>query len=112
MVVDVGRAGNVFSREQLYDFLEELRRNPNIASVYGYMDYPYKLNDTITREYWLRISREELSQEKQWMAGVDGYAILHVHYAGKYRNPPDSSDRSTITHINIRIGLDSMLRPP
>ena len=48
------------------------------------------------REYWLKLSKNNM--QKPSLAGRDGYAIMHVHYQGKY---PDR-DRAVITQINIR----------
>ena len=49
------------------------------------------------REYWLTLSRDGL--HKPALAGPDGYAIMHVHYKGKYAD----KDRAVITQINIRM---------
>jgi len=90
-------------------FLEELKRNPNVATVHAFSDFPYTKNNSlrvplIEREYWLKISRETLVNKK--LAGKDGFIILHVHYSGEWRESDTQADfdrkRSIITQINGR----------
>ena len=100
----------VETRKDVGDFLDVIRRNPSAASVCAYNDFEYTANRTtskIEREYWLRLSRDALPDAQQALAGKDGYAILHVHYAGAWMEPPSKCDRSTITQINIRHTWDS-----
>ena len=90
-----------FSGRDAYDFLAELQRDPGIATIHARNDFPYTAGNTLTeplheREYWLKLSKSNLQNPS--LAGRDGYAIMHVHYQGKY---PDR-DRAVITQINIR----------
>ena len=93
-----------FGRPDINNFLHNLERNLRVASVVGYQDFPYTERGTATadpfveREYWLKLSIPGLG-------GTDGYAILHVHYMGKFNDKNQctvSGARSTITQINIR----------
>ena len=93
-----------FGRPDTNNFLRDLGRNLGVASVVGYQDFPYTEGGTATadpfveREYWLKLFIPGLR-------GTDGYAILHVHYMGKFYDPDQSTitgARSTITQINIR----------
>ena len=97
-----------FGRDDVADFLSVINRNTTSAvSVYAFNDFRYSVNNTIEREYWLRLSRDALPAAQQALAGKDGYAILHVHYAGSWMEPPSKCDRNTITQINIRHTWDS-----
>ncbi len=82
-----------------------LSNTPGAVTVKHKKDFEYKVNHTIEREYWLKVSDNALPS-KQGLAGTDGYVIMHVHYAGNW----DAGDlwkqrkrkRSTITQVNIR----------
>ena len=103
--LETGASGNrKFDRPDINQFLRDLGRNLGVASVVGYQDFPYteggaaRADPFVEREYWLKLSIPGLG-------GTDGYAILHVHYMGKFNDPNQctfTGARSTITQINIR----------
>ena len=83
-------------------FLAELQRNPGIVTVIAMNDFPY--HGKIEREYWLRVSRTLLQDPS--LAGGDDFVILHVHYAGEWRDADSQAafdrKRELITQINVR----------
>ena len=90
-------------------FLKKLKRNPNVATVHAFSDFPYTTNRSptrplIEREYWLKLSRETLVEPR--LAGEDGFIILHVHYSGEWRDEDTQAafdqKRSVVTQINGR----------
>ena len=93
-----------FTKLDVQDLLDELQKNPEIASFCAYNDFRYfgrGLPDAqVEREYWLKISRTTNTA----LPGTDGLAILHVHYAGTWPKSDSvypSEKRSQITQINI-----------
>ena len=102
--LEPGASGNrKFERPDVNQFLRDLGRNLGVASVVGYQDFPYteggaaRADPFVEREYWLKLSIPGLG-------GTDGYAILHVHYMGKFKDQNQytfTGARNTITQINI-----------
>jgi len=81
---------NVYTRMH-----KELKKNPNVATVHAFGDFPYTANNflpipLIKRDYWLKISREMLANTE--LAGKDGFIILHVHYSGEWRASDTQAD--------------------
>ncbi len=100
-----------FDRSDVRTFLELLRDSPAAATVVAYHDFKYTAGNTLTkplieREYWLRLARDGLPEAQQGLAGKDGYAILHVHYAEVWDDGDSQmvydKKRATITQINVR----------
>ena len=100
-----------FSQSMVEKLLAELSRDPDVAMFCGVNDFPYQ-NRLVEREYWLQIFRDKLSPDalasNPGLTGPEGYAILHVHYAGNWprghdeKRPVDLSHRLVITQVNIR----------
>ena len=97
-----------FKPQDVEDF-RNLLSTEGAVTVKFRNDFEYTQGGTVSkieREYWLKISPNALPAAKKHLAGEDGYAIMHVHYAGNW----DASDsrvafdrkRSTITQVNIR----------
>ena len=97
-----------FKPQDVEDF-RNLLSTEGAVTVKFRNDFEYTQGGTVSkieREYWLKISPNALPAAKKHLAGEDGYAIMHVHYAGNW----DASDsrvafdrkRSTITQINVR----------
>jgi hypothetical protein len=97
-----------FAKQDVEDF-RNLLSTKGAVTVKARNDFEYTQGGTVSkieREYWLKISPNALPAAKKHLAGEDGYAIMHVHYAGNW----DASDsrvafdrkRSTITQVNVR----------
>ena len=99
------------SKQDVGAFLNELRYDPNIATVHAYNDSAFQGAQEgplkIEREYWIKISRDSTAtlQHNPGLAGKDGYAILYVRYDGEWKTNDSQTvfdqKRSSITHINI-----------
>jgi len=93
-----------FSVPDIRNLLEQLQGGRAQVEVIGWNEFPYTQNGKlqgdrclIEREYWLK-----LINVSQHVAGEDGLAILHVHYAGRFVHPRHKRDYSVITQMNIR----------
>ena len=86
-----------FTRKDVGDFLDVIRRNPSAASVCAYNDFEYTANRTtskIEREYWLWLSRDALPDAQQALAGRDGYAFCTTPGRGWNRRARATEARS------------------
>jgi hypothetical protein len=91
------------------DLLQEFERNPEIATIVAYNDFPYTRNNTLTppeieREYWVKVDRSSLKNHA--LAGHHSFVIFHVHYKGTWVKSDDQTmfdrKRSIIAQINAR----------